>query len=614
MNNQLIEFCYSGVTIAIHCSEKEIMKDVIQRFCNKAKVDKSKIYCLYSGMLLDENAVVKNLIKSKNKDDKIVILVYPIDNRYTQIKEEKVKQSNIICPQCQDIATIKIQNYKISINCRNNHKTDNMFLKDFETSQKIDESKIVCEKCKQKNKSNSYNKEFFICLQCNISLCPLCKSTHNSNHSIIKYDQKPYICFEHEDTFSSYCKLCKVNLCTACENKHSGHDIISLGKLFPDKKELNQKIEDFKVNFGKLKKDVNNLIEILNTFLKNIEIFYNMNKNINNSFTNKLKNYEYLNSIQEINNNGILNDIIKIVNENNKYYKFKQILYIYNNMVLKEINNISGINNINNNIVNNNFSGINNINNNMENNNNNNNFINNNFNSSMMNFNINNANNNFHNNNLNPKTFDINVTPNNFGKLTNNNLNSNGMNNFNSGSALGNFNMNNMNQNITNNHLNNPNTNFANNNFNMNNNNFNQNLMNNFNNNGFGFPGFNMMINNFGIRDDEDNDEWMKAFKMGIEEVNKVNSKSEVYNVTFKTNRGKTTNIKVGRGTTLSHLIEMYFERINRISLMGNNNIVFISNGMKISHKNNNIPVEDFFKNTFSPYILVCDNSDLIGK
>ena len=47
---------------------------------------------------------------------------------------------------------------------------------------------------------------------------------------------------------------------------------------------------------------------------------------------------------------------------------------------------------------------------------------------------------------------------------------------------------------------------------------------------------------------------------------------------------------------------------------MGNNNIVFISNGMKISHKNNNIPVEDFFKNTFSPYILVCDTSDLIGK
>ena len=188
------------------------------------------------------------------------------------------------------------------------------------------------------------------------------------------------------------------------------------------------------------------------------------------------------------------------------------------------------------------------------------------------------------------------------------------MNNFNSGSALGNFNMNNMNQNITNNHLNNPNTNFANNNFNMNNNNFNQNLMNNFNNNSFGFPGFNMMINNFGIRDDEDNDEWLKDFKMAVEEVNKVNSKSEVYNVTFKTTRGKTTNIKVGRGTTLSHLIEMYFERINRISLMGNNNIVFISNAMKISHKNNNIPVEDFFKNTFSPYILVCDTSDLIGK
>ena len=318
MDNQNIEFCYNGVIIAVHCSEKEIMKDVIQRFCIKANVDKSKIYCLYSGMILDENLVIENLIKSKNKGDKIVILVYPIDNRYTIIKGQMVKQSNIICPQCQDIATIQIQNYKISINCRNNHKTDNIFLKDFETSQKIDESKIVCGSCKQQNKSNTYNKEFFICLQCNINLCPLCKSSHNTNHSIIKFDQKHYICFEHEDTFSSYCKLCKQNLCTACENKHSGHDIISLGKLFPDKKELNQKVEDFKVNFGKLKEDVNNLIEILNTFLKNIEIFYNINKDINNSFTNKLKNYEYLNSIQEINNNGILNDIIKIVNENNK--------------------------------------------------------------------------------------------------------------------------------------------------------------------------------------------------------------------------------------------------------------------------------------------------------
>ena len=190
------------------------------------------------------------------------------------------------------------------------------------------------------------------------------------------------------------------------------------------------------------------------------------------------------------------------------------------------------------------------------------------------------------------------------------------MNNFNSGSGLNNFNMNmnNMNQNITNNHLNNPNTNFANNNFNMNNNNFNQNLMNNFNNNDFGFPGFNMMINNFGIRDYEDNDEWMKGFKMAVEEVNELNSKLENYNVIFKTTRGKKTNIKVGKGTTLSHLIEKYFERINRKSLMGNNKIVFIYNGDKILYNNNNTPVEDFFKNLSLSIITILDTSDLLGK
>ena len=144
------------------------------------------------------------------------------------------------------------------------------------------------------------------------------------------------MCLEHEDTFSSYCNQCKKNLCTACENKHYGHETISLGKLFPDKNELNRQNEAFKIKLDKLKEDVKNLIDILNNFIKNIEIFYSIKKEINDSFSIKLKNYEYLNCVQEINNNDILNDITKILNESNKYYKFQQILNIYNNMILKE--------------------------------------------------------------------------------------------------------------------------------------------------------------------------------------------------------------------------------------------------------------------------------------
>ena len=86
------------------------------------------------------------------------------------------------------------------------------------------------------------------------------------------------MCLEHEDTFSSYCNQCKKNLCTACENKHYGLEIISLGKLFPDKNELKRQNETFKVNLDKLKEDVKNLVDILNNFIKNIEIFYNIKK------------------------------------------------------------------------------------------------------------------------------------------------------------------------------------------------------------------------------------------------------------------------------------------------------------------------------------------------
>ena len=52
-------------------------------------------------------------------------------------------------------------NYKIFLSCKDNHETDNIFLKDFEKTQKNDKSKIICKKCKEKNRSTSYNYYFF---------------------------------------------------------------------------------------------------------------------------------------------------------------------------------------------------------------------------------------------------------------------------------------------------------------------------------------------------------------------------------------------------------------------------------------------------------------------
>ena len=46
-------------------------------------------------------------------------------------------------------------------------------------------SKIKCDICKDKNKLNTFNHEFYICNECKMNICPLCKSKHDKNHNII---------------------------------------------------------------------------------------------------------------------------------------------------------------------------------------------------------------------------------------------------------------------------------------------------------------------------------------------------------------------------------------------------------------------------------------------
>ena len=147
------------------------------------------------------------------------------------------KSKEIICPQCGDEnILINIKNYRISLSgCKNGHNTNNLFLGNFINSQKIDTSKIICNKCNKINKSDAYNKEFYRCNKCNMNLCPLCKSIHEKSHNIINYDKKNYICPEHNCFYIKYCNQCKKNICIQCEKNHKNHDNIYLGDILPDK-------------------------------------------------------------------------------------------------------------------------------------------------------------------------------------------------------------------------------------------------------------------------------------------------------------------------------------------------------------------------------------------
>ena len=245
-----VEFQYNGVITIIQCQESQKMEEICNNFKNKAKINEKEIYYFYDGKgasqfnnSLTFNQMANSLDKNRKK---MSILVYDSDNINNNDKS-KIKSKNIICPKCNENCKINIKNYKINLfECKNNHRINNILFNKFEKTQMIDLTKIICGICKETKKSNTFNNEFYKCYECNINLCPLCKSKHNNNHNIYNYDKINYICNKHNELFNNYCNKCKKNICIMCEEEHNGHEVISLGKKMKNKNELINKLEELK--------------------------------------------------------------------------------------------------------------------------------------------------------------------------------------------------------------------------------------------------------------------------------------------------------------------------------------------------------------------------------
>ena len=139
------------------------------------------------------------------------ILVNEIEESEPQPQTECIiKAKNTICPECKEDIKLDFEDYKIILSgCKNNHCTGNLYLDEFEPTQKIDLSRIICEKCKIYNQGNVHNNIFYICNNCKINLCPICYSAHDKNHNVINYNDKNHFCEEHNKIYISYCKKCK---------------------------------------------------------------------------------------------------------------------------------------------------------------------------------------------------------------------------------------------------------------------------------------------------------------------------------------------------------------------------------------------------------------------
>ena len=130
---------------------------------------------------------------------------------------------------------MSIVDYKIILyDCKNGHKQNNIFLDEFNNTQLINESKIICSNCNIKNKSQMCNKKFFKCLTCEQNLCSICVNQHNKEHFSVEYDSRNYLCNKHKDNLISYCKNCKKDLCVYCEDEHENHQKIKFALIIPD--------------------------------------------------------------------------------------------------------------------------------------------------------------------------------------------------------------------------------------------------------------------------------------------------------------------------------------------------------------------------------------------
>ena len=263
---------------------------------------------------------------------KMNILVIDNDN-INDNNKNIIKSKNIICPECGDNIRIEIKNFKIdSFECKNNHKINNMSINEFENTQIIDLKNIKCDICKERNKYDMHNNEFYKCYECNMNICPICKMQHNNTHKIYSYDKYKYICCKHNENLTNYCTKCKMNLCTICENNHLGHNQILLRSMMPNKNELLIKFNDFKKKIKVFNGNINRIITILKIVKENINNYCKLEEYLINNYEPNERNYEILYNIKEIinNNNIILNDINQINNDDNIQNKFNNILNIYN--------------------------------------------------------------------------------------------------------------------------------------------------------------------------------------------------------------------------------------------------------------------------------------------
>ena len=286
-----VEFNYAGKITTIQSNINNNMKDIYKKFMNKSGKNIDDLIFIYSGSTIDDDTLT--FIQLANSEDKkrnkMSIIVNDYNNNIGDKNDNLKKSKTIICPKCQQNIKYVFRDYKITLfDCKNNHEIKDILLNEFEKTQLIDESKIICDECKDNDKSQTYENKFYTCVDCKENLCLLCKSkSPHDSHNIIDYDERNFICYTHNESYNSYCENCKMDLCLICEKDHKQHKTISYSELIPDSKLLKTKLDKLRTKIDEYKNYIDEIIQKLNNVMKNFEIYYKINNYIIKSYEKK---------------------------------------------------------------------------------------------------------------------------------------------------------------------------------------------------------------------------------------------------------------------------------------------------------------------------------------
>ena len=327
-----VEFSYKGNSYIIQSNINEKMIKICEKLTSKINKDINTIYFLYNGDKIKQELTFIEQANDIDKNRK-KMNIFVNDLNTKSLISSSIKSKEIICPKCFENCRINIKDFKINLfGCKNGHEIKNISLNEFEQTQYIDESKIQCDVCKQKNKSEVFDNLFYICNTCNKKICPLCQSKHDKKHRIINYSQKNYMCPLHNELFISYCKGCKKNICMQCESTHSNHEIIYFSKILPNVEKLQSETKILRQKINIFNNYIKELINRLNKVKENIDIFYKIYDGIINNYEIKNRNYEILQNINDIKYDNVLNNINRVIKESDINNKFIYINEIFEKM------------------------------------------------------------------------------------------------------------------------------------------------------------------------------------------------------------------------------------------------------------------------------------------